>query len=88
MLNHPLKLGDLKNLLYKPTQSPLMPDVNWGPAVSNDAKKLSGLNGNGAGAAYKPECNIPVNDDEIKFRFYLERRNIFLQRHQTRYVPF
>lgn len=51
ILNHPLKLGDLKNLLYKPTQSPLTPEVSCGPAVSSEAKKSSGLNGNGVGAA-------------------------------------
>lgn len=51
MLNHPLKFGDLKNLLYNPTQSPLTPDVNCGPAFSNVPKKSSGLKGKGAGAA-------------------------------------
>lgn len=41
--NHPEKLGDLKNLRYKPTQSPLIPVVNCGPALFNVAKKSSGL---------------------------------------------
>lgn len=42
VLNHALKLGDLKNFLYNPTQSPLIPvlfRVNWGPDDSRVAKK-------------------------------------------------
>lgn len=55
VLNHQLKFGDLKNLLYKPIQSPLIPEVNCGPAVSRVAKKSSGLKGSGIGAAWKQE---------------------------------
>ena len=37
------KLGHLKNFRYSPVQSPLIPDVNWGPDVSNVLKNSSGL---------------------------------------------
>ena len=51
MLYHSEKLMDLKNFLYKPAHSPLIPDVSCGPDASNVAKKSSGLKGLGNGAA-------------------------------------
>lgn len=49
--NQPEKLGDLKNRLYNPTQSPFIPVVNWGPKLLNLAKKSSWLNNCGIGVA-------------------------------------
>lgn len=62
ILNHPLKFGDLKNFLYNPIQSPLIPVVNCGPADSKVAIKSSGLKGKGVGAA----CQILK---QLQFRF-------------------
>lgn len=50
--NHPEKLGERKNRLYNPTQSPLMPVVSWGPALLKVARKSSGLNNSGMGVAW------------------------------------
>lgn len=50
ILYHSEKLIDLKNFLYRPDQSPLIPVVNWGPDASNVDKNSSGLKGLGNGA--------------------------------------
>lgn len=49
--NQPEKLGDRKNRLYSPTQSPFIPVVNWGPELLKLARKSSGLNICGVGVA-------------------------------------
>ena len=49
-LNQVEKLTLLKNLLYNPSQSPLIPVVSWGPDDSNVARNSSGLKGLKVGA--------------------------------------
>ncbi len=61
---HPLKLDDLKNLLYSPSKSPLHGEVNCGPDCSIVARKSSCLNWLGLGGAWNIK-KIPKNIEKI-----------------------
>ena len=50
-LYHETKFGLLKNRRYKPSQSPLILEVSWGPQLSNDERNSSWLKGFTLGAA-------------------------------------
>lgn len=89
--NHPEKLGDRKNRLYSPTQSPFMPVVSWGPELVKLARKSSGLNICGVGVAC--EWSIELYTTLATFIInsfwefiHLERRYVLLQRHESRNV--
>lgn len=60
-LYQPLKFVDLKKRRYKPTQSPLIIEVSWGPEVANVARKSSWLKGLGVGAAWKQIIEKLIN---------------------------